>query len=114
MSEGVLRDLMRKVDRNTRAVERQEAVERVTTGTPGDIAALDTRIDALETYQMPTSDANVSSPPTDAELDAAFGTPAAVGDGYIAFVDDAGTGAQVWLVTSDGTNWWYEALTKAV
>jgi hypothetical protein len=31
---------------------------------------------------------NVSSPPTDAELDTAFGTPAAVGEGFVALLDD--------------------------
>lgn len=59
------------------------------------------------------SDANVSSPPTDAELDAEFGTPATVGAGFTAIVDDAGTGTTAWMVISDGTNWWYEELTKA-
>lgn len=107
MSEGLNRDIVRIITELQRKVERLETIERVTTGTPADIAQ-------LETYQMPTSDANVSDPPTDAELDAAFGTPAAVGDGYIAFVDDNGTSAKVWLVTSDGGAWWYEELTKAV
>lgn len=101
------RELIRIVSELQRKVERMEVIERVTTGTPADIAQ-------LETYQMPTSDANVSNPPTDAELDAAFGTPAAVGDGYIAFVDDAGAGTAVYLVSSDGTNWWHGLLTKAV
>lgn len=108
------REMIRKIAELERKIERLEAIERVTTGTPADIAALDVRIDVLETYQMPTSDANVSSPPTDGELDAAFGTPAVVGDGYIGFVDDAGASAQVWLVTSDGAAWWYVSLDKAV
>ena len=56
---------------------------------------------------------NVSSPPTDAELDAAFGTPAEVGPGWLAFLDDNGAGSAVYLVLSDGSNWWYVALTKA-
>lgn len=60
------------------------------------------------------SRANVSNPPTDAELDGAFGTPAAVGAGFVGLVDDNGAGAAVWVVYSDGTNWWYEGLTKAV
>ena len=114
MSDSLYREMIRRISELERRIERFEALERVTTGTPADIAALDTRIDALETYQMPTSDANVSNPPTDAELDAAFGQPAVVGDGYIAFVDDAGASAQVWLVTSDGGAWWHGQLTKAV
>lgn len=59
------------------------------------------------------SDDDVTDPPTDAELDTAFGTPAAVGAGFVGVVDDDGAGADVWLVASDGTNWWYTALTKA-
>jgi len=59
------------------------------------------------------STADVSSPPTDAELDAAFGTPAQVGAGFTGIVDDDGAGAAVWMVASDGANWWYVAMTKA-
>ena len=114
MTTGLIGELVRRIADLERIVERMEAIERVTTGTPADITALDARIDVLETYQMPTSDANVSDPPTDAQLDAAFGTPAVVGDGYIAILDDAGAGAAVWFIASDGTNWWHGALTKAV
>jgi len=60
------------------------------------------------------STADVTAPPTDADLDAAFGTPATVGAGFIALVDDAGAGAAVYLLASDGTNWWQVALTKCV
>jgi hypothetical protein len=48
------------------------------------------------------STADTSNPPTDAELDAEFGTPATVGAGFIAILDDAGAGANVYLVASDG------------
>jgi hypothetical protein len=106
--------MVRKITEQGRAVERLEANERVTTGTATDITAIDARIDVLETYQIPTSDANTANPPTDAQLDAAFGTPAAVGDGYLALLDDAGTGNAVYLVASDGTNWWHLLMTKAV
>jgi hypothetical protein len=57
---------------------------------------------------------DVSDPPTDAELDAAIGTPATVGAGFIAIMDDNGAGAALYIVASDGTNWWHAALTKAV
>ncbi len=60
------------------------------------------------------STADVSNPPTDAELDAAFGTPATVGSGFVALVDDNDAGTAMYLVASDGTNWWHAALTKAV
>jgi hypothetical protein len=66
------------------------------------------------TIKIKVSTANTSNPPTDAELDSEFGTPATVGAGYLALLDDNGGGANVYLVISDGTNWWYEALTKAV
>jgi hypothetical protein len=60
------------------------------------------------------STANVSNPPTDAELDSAFGTPASVGAGYSAILDDNAAGTNVYMVSSDGTNWWYSSMTKAV
>ena len=101
------REMIRKIAELERRLERFEAIERIQTGIPADV-------EVLETYQHPTSDANVSNPPTDAEIDAAFDTPANVGDGYAAFIDDNGAGANLWLVVSDGTNWWYQAFTKAV
>jgi hypothetical protein len=56
---------------------------------------------------------NTANPPTDAELDTAFGTPAAVGSGFLAILDDNGAGNNVYLIVSDGSNWWHVALTKA-
>lgn len=55
--------------------------------------------------------ANISSPPTDAELDSAFATPASLPDPFLAVVNDAGT---VWLVVATNGAWYYEALTLAV
>jgi hypothetical protein len=61
------------------------------------------------------SEANVSSPPTDAELDATFGTPATAGEGFHALVDDNNANTAGWAVWSLGGSWWYApALTKAV
>ena len=57
---------------------------------------------------------NVSNPPADAELDAAFGTPATVGAGFVAMLNDAGAGANVYLVASTGSAWLYVELTLAV
>jgi hypothetical protein len=57
--------------------------------------------------------ADVSSPPTDAELDAALGEPANVGAGFVALIDDNAAGAAGYLVWSDGANWWYASGTKA-
>lgn len=63
---------------------------------------------------IPVSTADVSNPPTDAELDAEFGTPATVGAGYAALLNDGGLDANVYHVVSDGASWFYSALTKAV
>ncbi len=60
------------------------------------------------------STANVSNPPTDAELDAAFDAPANLPDGWMGLVNDNNAGTAVWLVTAVGGAWWYELLTKAV
>jgi hypothetical protein len=57
---------------------------------------------------------NVTNPPTDAELDSAFGTPAEVGAGFVALLDDNGAGSDVYLVASDGGAWWYVGLVGAV
>lgn len=57
---------------------------------------------------------DVTNPPTDAELDTAFGTPATVGAAFIGILNDAGGGTNLYMVASDGTNWWYSAMTKAV
>lgn len=75
-----------------------------TGGTPGSWRSL----------EAPYSEADVANPPTDANLDNTFGAPATVGAGFMAVVNDAGGGANFWLCASDGTNWWYAAMTKAV
>jgi hypothetical protein len=61
------------------------------------------------------SEVNISNPPTDAELDTAFGTPAAAGEGFIALVDDNNAGLAVRIIASIGGFWWYSVqLAKAV
>lgn len=57
---------------------------------------------------------DVSNPPTDAQLDAQFGPPAEVGAGFMRVIDDNGAGSNLYLVLSDGSNWWHIAATKAV
>ena len=57
---------------------------------------------------------DVSDPPTDAELDSAFGQPGDLGAGFVGLLDDDAAGADVYLCLSDGSNWWYATLTKAV
>lgn len=72
---------------------------------------IETRVGKVE--GLPISTINVSNPPTDAELDAAFGTPAQVGAGFVSLVDDNGAGTAGYVVWSDGANWWYTGGTKA-
>ena len=58
---------------------------------------------------------NVSTPPTAAELTAIFGTPASVGAGFQAIIDDNGADSILWKITSSGTSWFYLSLgVKAV
>jgi hypothetical protein len=57
---------------------------------------------------------NVSSPPTDAELDTVFGTAANLPEGFSGFVDDNGAGTTVWYCVAINSAWWYTQLTKAV
>jgi len=59
------------------------------------------------------SEDNVSAPPTDAQLDSAFGEPATVGEGFIGLIDDNNAATTAWLCVSLGGSWWTEGLTKA-
>ena len=59
--------------------------------------------------------ANVSNPPTDAELDSAFGTPAVLGRGFIGLVDDNDDDTLSWLAWTSDASWYYAPVgTKAV
>lgn len=53
------------------------------------------------------STANVTAPPTNAEMVSAFGAAATVGSGFIALVDDNAGHADEFIVWSDGTKYWY-------
>lgn len=65
--------------------------------------------------QVKKSVANVSTPPTDAELDSAFGDPTVVGSGFVGVLDDADGGTAVYWVYTTGTagEWFYVLGTKA-
>lgn len=51
------------------------------------------------------STANTANPPTDAELDSAFGTPATVGSGFVGILDDADGGTNVYICFTEGSVW---------
>ncbi len=57
--------------------------------------------------------ADMSNPPTNAELVSAFGAAATVGAGFSAIVDDNNGHANEYFVWSDGTKYWYVAGTAA-
>lgn len=93
--------------------EEQRTIERILVR----LAALEHAVELLETQEKvrhPSSIANVSNPPTDAELDAEFGTPAVLGDGFVVFIDDNDAGALYWLVATVNGAWAYEQLNLAV
>lgn len=62
----------------------------------------------------PISEANVSNPPTDAQLDSAFGAPANISEGMLKWIDDNGAATAVWGAVPINGAWWYWSLTKAV
>ena len=86
---------------------------RLTIDSSGDVSmsgSLD--VTGAITLQVDTTD--VSNPPTDAQLDSAFGTPATVGAGWTTYLNDNGAGSNFYQIVSDGTNWWISTFTKAV
>jgi len=60
------------------------------------------------------STANVTNPPTEAEIISAFGTAASVGSGFVGIIDDNGGHANEYLVWSDGSKYFYATGTLAV
>lgn len=74
----------------------------------------DTKLHVNGDIKQKVNTTDVSNPPTDAELDAAFGTPADVGAGWTTYIDDGGLGANFYQIVSDGTNWWIFTADKAL
>lgn len=99
--------------RNTAAVNRVTIA--VANATTTFVAGTRLRIIGWRTEQVggvEVSDGNISATPTDAEVDAIFGTPASVGDGFNAIIDDGGAGTNVWKVYAKNNKWWGEQLTE--
>ena len=59
-------------------------------------------------------EADLAGPPSDADLDALFVSPAEVGSGGHRYVRDIHSAGILYHVVSDGINWWYNAMTMAV
>lgn len=52
--------------------------------------------------------------PTLTQINTAFGAPTSVGAGFMGVINDAAGGTNFYVCASDGTNWFYSKLTKAV
>ena len=63
---------------------------------------------------LPVDVSDVGNPPTDAQLDTAFGAPATVGGGFAAVLDDSDAETNCYLIWTDGTAWFHALGTKAV
>lgn len=57
---------------------------------------------------------NVGNPPSDTDIDSAFGIPATVGNGFVGVINDNDGDADIWLCVAVGDVWGYEQLTVAV
>ena len=77
------------------------------------VAIVDINGTQLATAVIGRNADDVSNPPTDAELDTAFGLPATKGDNFIGLLDDNVADANLWMCVPNGTSWWYAAMTKA-
>jgi hypothetical protein len=87
-----------------------ESEDKFTLNKSLDVTGMVRGTDGLITTQ---SVANYSDPPTDAELDAAFGTPATLGRGFIALLDDNDADTDGYIVWTTDASWYYIKATKA-
>lgn len=62
--------------------------------------------------KMAINDVN-NTTPTAAELTTSFGSPSAVGTGFVGIVKDADTDTNCFVVVSNGTSFYYLKFTKA-
>lgn len=78
--------------------------------------AITHRLILPEGVQTKYSTNNVADPPTDAELDTAFGDPTVVGSGFVGILDDNDLGTDCYICWTTGTagEWFYVKGTKAV
>jgi len=57
---------------------------------------------------------DVSDPPTDAELDAIFGDPSVLGEGYTGYINDDAGGVNNYIVWVSDGKWVYQKGTVAI
>lgn len=63
--------------------------------------------------QQTTTNLTTATVPTDAELDSAFGTPASLGRGFIATLDENSADTDVFIVFTSDASWYWIKGTKA-
>jgi cytoskeletal protein CcmA (bactofilin family) len=71
------------------------------------------KIDVETYFKFPYSDNNVSDPPTEAELNTAFGTPGSGDEGQAGILNDNDAGTDVYLCFAINSDWFYIKGTKA-
>lgn len=52
--------------------------------------------------------------PTKAQITTEFGAPATVGAGFVGVINDAAGSTNFYFVASDGTEWFWTKMTKAL
>jgi hypothetical protein len=67
----------------------------------------------LDGLKVKYTEDDVAGPPTDAQLDTAFGTPATLGAGYIGILDDNSADADVYICFTNDISWWHIKGIKA-
>jgi len=60
----------------------------------------------FKTLVLKLESSDVTDPPSDAELDAIFTSPSDLGEGGIGLVKDSSTGGKLYIVISDGSQFW--------
>ena len=65
----------------------------------------DTELHVNGDIKQKVTTSNVQSPPTDAELDTIFGTPASNGDGWTAYLKDSNSNS-FYQIVAVGTQWY--------
>jgi hypothetical protein len=84
--------------------------DKVGIGIAADSITTKLQIDGIIRITMDTTD--VSDPPTTTELNSAIGAAGTVGDGTLALLDDNNGGTDVYLLTTDGSDWYYLQFLK--
>jgi hypothetical protein len=70
---------------------------------------VDETVQALGGIITVNAETDIADPPTQANMDTAFGAGAAANDGMLGVINDAGAGTNVWLCVNTNGAWYYAA-----